>query len=180
MCREKLVSETHFTVTWCNTLLSSAVTTIKHAVRYTQDILHNRNQFWLNGHEIHTQRYCDMHGNSYYMILVDVKLKLKCFHYCSSICVRQEVPHLRHINQSMKVPLLKLWNENTVESHAISHENRNYPNRGSWNCFLEIKWIHNPSRGTQVFYKVSSSTHVLQETKRSLWFNNMTSCAFWR
>jgi hypothetical protein len=50
--------------------------------------------------------YRHMHWNWPYIILVEVIQRLTCFDDCSSVSVRQELQHLRHLHQPMKMSQL--------------------------------------------------------------------------
>jgi hypothetical protein len=64
---------------------------------------------------------------------------------------------------STKVSYLQLWNKSRGEFHAISHENWDYPKRGSSKFSMAISCLHTPVRErhicfqTIVFYGINFS-----------------------
>jgi hypothetical protein len=104
-----------------------------------------------------------LHGNTRYVILVDVIQTLMCFDDWSGVSVRQEVQHLQHMrmqvahglygHQTTKMTKLQLSNDNHGEAHAISHESWDYPNRESSKYFMTINCIHTTTRGAHICFQ---------------------------
>jgi hypothetical protein len=49
--------------------------------------------------------------------------------------------------------ILQLWNESRGEAHAISHDNWDYPNRGSSKYFMAINCVHTTTRGAHICFQ---------------------------
>jgi len=76
--------------------------------------------------------------------------KLKPAWYATCDC---RPPCRQHGHQPIKMPKLQLWEESCGEAHAISHENRDYPNQRSRTWYVTNNRIHTSTDEPHILFQ---------------------------